>query len=82
MYLFLPVKFIHDISLAVFVNQDVFGRGDEAVFDTAIAAEGILVSTRVKEAEVERFGVLLTDQGKINLAFVDFGVVVVGVVAT
>lgn len=76
------VEVVYEIALSVAVDEDVLGRRDEAVFDAAVARDAVLVGAGVKEAEVKGLGVGGIVGGEVYLAFVDFGVVVVRVVAT
>ena len=62
-----------------FVDDDVLGRGDEAVLYAAVAAEAFLVSAGVEEADVE--GVVFLQFGQEDGVGVGVGVVVVFAVA-
>ena len=52
------------------------------MLDAAITAERILVSASVEKAEIKRLLVFFFDDRQVNLAFVNFRVIVVRVVAT
>ena len=46
---------INKFAIFVVSNNDVFGRGDHAVLDTAIAADLVLVGTGMEKPEVQWF---------------------------
>ena len=66
-------------AILVLVDNDVLGRGDEAVLYAAVAAEAFLVGAGVEEADVE--GVVFLQLGEEDGVGVGVGVVVVFAVA-
>ena len=54
-------------AVLVLVDDDVFGRGDEAVLDAAVAPETLLIGSGVEKAYIERV-VLLQLGRKMALA--------------
>ena len=46
-------------GLLVNVDEDMFGRGGEAVLNTTKATHRLLIGSRVEEANIERLGTLL-----------------------
>jgi len=51
--LFFGKKLGDVFAVLVFVDDDVFGRGDEAMLDAAIAAKAFLIGAGVEEPYVE-----------------------------
>ena len=52
------------------------------MFDTAVACDVVLVSTGVEETQVKGFFVFWLINRKVDLAFVNFAIVVVRVITT
>lgn len=77
--LFFGEEFCGVVAVLVFVDDDVFWGGDEAMLDTAVAAEAFLVGAGVEEADIEGFVFLeLWEEDGVG---VGVGVVVVFAVA-
>lgn len=73
-------KFSDIVAILVFVNNDVLGRRDEAVLDTAIAAKAFLVGSGMEETDVER--VVLLEFWEEDGVGMRVGIVVVLTVAS
>ena len=56
--LFFGIKPVNQLSVFIIVNDNVFGRRNQAMFDSTISADLILVSAGMKKSEVQRFAVV------------------------
>jgi hypothetical protein len=75
--LFGAVNVIHKIAGFVAVNNYMFGCRNEAVFDSAVSADGILVSAGVEKAQVKRLFFARRITWQHNLLVQVFGVVII-----
>ena len=79
MALFFGEELGYVFSVLVFVDDDVFGCGDKAVLDAAVAAKAFLIGPSVEETDVER--VVFLQFGQEDGIGVRVGIVVVFAVA-
>src|SRR5450631_1957717 len=56
--LFLGVYPVDEFAVLVVTDDDVFGRGDEAVLDAPVAADLVLVGAGVEKSHIERLAVV------------------------